>query len=138
MKSLYETFGTNKNFETSGIWLQFADARMKVRRAGGSNMKFRQVLGEKTRPHKHVMEAGGLDPNLSRRLLQEAYFEAVVIEWENFTDREGNLLELTLENFCKVMEDLPDLWEAVVQACDEMKNFQDAKVEEDVNDLVKS
>lgn len=138
MKSLYETFGTHKDYELKGIWLEFADASMKVRRAGGSNEEFSRVLGEKLRPHRHAMEAGGLDPKLSRRLLQETYFETVVLEWKNFVNRKGEPMELTLENFCGIMEELPDLWSAVVKACDEMRNFQASNVKEDIEDLVKS
>lgn len=138
MKNLYDTFDTNKSLETDGITLQFADASMVVRRAGGSNTNYNVKLGEKLRPYKHVAEAGGLDPKLSRRLLMEVYFETVVISWENFTDRKGNPLDLTLENFLAIMTDLPDLWLAVVTACDDMKNFQETKVHEDVADLVKS
>jgi len=70
--------------------------------------------------------------------MYETYYDAVVIEWEGVTDEEGNSLKFTQANFIKVMSDLPDLWTRLRDECDNMRNFQDAEVEEAVEKMGES
>ena len=131
LKNLYEAFGTVEQYEVDGVVLDFGVAKFRVRRAGGSNRKFLTTLAAKLRPHRRAIEAGTMDEEKAAELHKEVYFETVVIGWENVTDREGKELAYNIVNFKKVMSDLPDLWLALRNEADNMKNFQLAEAEAD-------
>jgi hypothetical protein len=135
MSDLYKQFGTDKTYETEGVVLDFGSAKFRVRRAGGSNRKFAAAFTAKTKPHRRAMEAGTLAEDVSARVLMEVYFEAVVIGWEGVTNREGDALGYNLENFVRVMTDLPDLWNTIRAECDNIRNFQAEQVEADAKTL---
>jgi hypothetical protein len=138
MKNLYEAFGTVKEYELDGVTLDFGVAKFRVRRAGGSNRKFLNVLSSKLRPHRRALNAGTLPDEVAEDLQMEVYFETVVTGWEGVTDREGNALEYNLANFKKVMRDLPDLWSTLREEADNLKNFQLEEAKADGETLGKS
>jgi hypothetical protein len=125
-KSLYDAYGTVKEYEQNGVVLDFGVAKFRVRRAGGSNRKFLATLAAKLRPHRRAIESNVLSDELAASLQMEVYFETVVIGWENVTDREGKALPFTLDNFKQVMTDLPDLWSTLREEADNMRNFQES------------
>lgn len=137
VKNLYDAFGTEKQYETEGVTLDFGVAKFKVRRAGGSNRKFMNVLAAKLRPHRRALDAGTMQDEVASELQMEVYFETVVVGWEGVTDAEGNVLEYNLPNFKKVMTDLPDLWSTLRTEADNMKNFQTAEASVDGEQLGK-
>lgn len=129
--TLYSAFGTVKQYEQEGVTLDLGVAKFRIRRAGGVNRRYSVVLAQKLRPHRRALDAGVLAEDVSASILMETYFETVVIGWEGVTDEEGNSLPYTLENFKKVMTDLPDLWSILMREADTMKNFQAEEVAED-------
>ena len=131
MKSLYEAFGTVKEYETEGVTLDFGVAQFKVRRAGGSNRRFLTTLASKLRPHRRALDAGTLSDDVAGDLQMEVYFETVVTGWVGVTDEAGNVLEYNLVNFKKVMKDLPDLWATLRTEADNLRNFQAAEAKAD-------
>lgn len=138
MSGLYKAFGTVKEYETEGVTLDFGVAKFKVRRAGGSNRKFLTTLAAKLKPHRRALDAGVLSEDVANNLQMEVYFETVVIGWEGVTDEDGNALDYTLANFKKVMTDLPDLWLAVRNEADNLRNFQNVEASVDGETLGKS
>lgn len=138
MKTLYQAFATVKQYETDGIVLDFGPSQFRVRRSGGSNRKYLSALQAKMRPHKQALAAGTLPEDKSKELLVEVFFETVVIDWYNVTDRSGAPLAYTLENFKMLMSDLPDLWSTLMVECDNIKNFQEEEIKQDGEALGKS
>lgn len=122
-RNLYALFETDKELEANGIDLKFGDSTFRCKRAGGSNRKFETAFNEKTRAFQTKMQLASLSEEQSDKLLMEVYFEAVVLGWEDVTDREGNNLEFTLENFQKVMTDLPEVWRNLRSAAANVDNF---------------
>jgi hypothetical protein len=135
---IYKAFSTNKGLENEGVILDFGVCKFKVRRAGGSNRRFATVFSAKTKPFQRAISAGTLPDETGRRLVLETYFETVVISWHGVTDQQGTVLEYTLQNFVQVMTDLPDLWNRLREECDNMRNFQDDELEEEVEKLGES
>lgn len=131
MKSLYEAFGTVKEYETEGVTLDFGVAQFKVRRAGGNNRRFLNTLAAKLRPHRRALDAGTLSDDVAADLQMEVYFDTVVTGWSNVTDETGAQLEYNLANFKKVMKDLPDLWNTLRSEADNLRNFQAAEAKAD-------
>ena len=116
--SLYSTFKTNDQFEIDGIFIQYGylnddeskPVRFKIARAGGANTAFAKALEKATKPYRKQLQAGLLDDRTADRLYREVFADTVVLDWENVTDSDGNLLEFTKENVLKVFKDLPDLF----------------------------
>lgn len=138
MKTLYDAFGTEKQYEQDGVTLDFGVSKFRVRRAGGSNRRFLSALAEMLKPHRRALDAGLMTDEQTGQLLMEVYFKEVIIGWENVTDRSGNILEYSLGNFKQVMTDLPDLWSTLRQEADNIKNFQAAESRHDGDQLGKS
>lgn len=122
-RNLYALFETDKNLEETGVDFQFGDSIFKCKRAGGSNRKFDKTFEERTRAFSTKMQMAALSEEQSDAILMDVYFDAVLLGWSNVTDRDGNDLAFTKENFIKVMQDLPDLWKALRQAAANMDNF---------------
>lgn len=114
--SLYKTFKTDESIEQAGVILEYgktADGRpirIRVARAGGSNLKFAKLLEKKTKPFRRQIQNETLDNALGDELLIQVFAEAVVLGWENVQDENGNDLPFTKENCIKVLTDLPDLF----------------------------
>src|SRR5690348_9498412 len=106
VKSLYEQFG-NTNLEREGIWLNYGvgpkgPMRIKIARAGGGNKRYAAALEANFREHRRQYELGTLDNDVATELLIRTFADAVILEWEGITDRNGELLPLTKENVLQV------------------------------------
>lgn len=130
-KSLYAQYKTNKNLETEGVVLDFGGPKFKVRRAGGSNRKYAAVFNAKMRPHAQALARGALGEEKGRDLLIDIFFDAVMLDWQNVTDENGEPMEYNRANFTKLMKDLPDFWATLREETQEIKNFQDEQDDED-------
>lgn len=111
--NVYEMFETDKETEENGLDLDYGDFKIKIARSGGSNQKYNKVLEQLTKPHRRAIQTETIDVNLLNDILKEAHAKAVVLGWENVTDRDGNLIEFSSENCYKLFKDLPDLFEDV-------------------------
>lgn len=127
--NLYEKYGTNKDLEQDGVFLNFGEPEtgpmFKVRRAGGSNTKFKAVFNQKMRPFSRAIANGTLGEDKSNSLLHEIFFESVVVGWKNINGRDGNPLEYNKANFVQLMSDLPELWGTLREEASDIRNFQD-------------
>ena len=54
--SMYDAFGTDKDLEKTGIYLEYETFRIKVARAGGGNKRFAKMLEAHTRPYRRAMQ----------------------------------------------------------------------------------
>lgn len=141
MGSLTKTFGTDKQKEKEGVWIEIAVndddsiARIKILRAGESNKKFTKryaTLGKKTK----VMR--GDKQVLQNKALIEAFAETCVVEWENIENineaPEGVTKEpymsCSKENAMKLFQELPDLFNFIFVQASELETFQ-AEVNEE-------
>ncbi len=130
-QTLYSAFGTVKQYEEDGVTLDLGVAKFRIRRAGGGNRRYGVVLAAKLRPHRRALDAGVLSEDISKNIMLETYFETVVTGWEGVTDPEGKLLAYNLENFKRVMTDLPDLWALIMKESDNLRNFQAEEASQD-------
>lgn len=128
MANLYELYETDPELEKKGIGLQFGDTVFYVKRAGGANEAFDKCFEEKTRSMTSRLQLQALSEEQSSRLMQEVYFEAVMVGWKNVTDRTGAPMEYNRENFLKLMKDLPTVWRALRTEAANHENFRRAQV----------
>jgi len=121
---VYDTFGTEEKFEQDGIWLEYGDSKFLVARAGGSNEKYKKLFLKKTKPHRVAIQNEILTDEVGERLLVELYADAVILDWQNVTDREGTNLLFNRENVIQVLTDLPFLFSKIREECEKVSNFQ--------------
>ena len=77
--SIYKTFETDKNIEQEGIEVDYGDTRFVLARAGGANNRFKKVFQAKTKPYRRQIETDTLSESVARKMLAEAYAEAIII-----------------------------------------------------------
>lgn len=140
----YEMFQADKTKETSGIWLDFGSFRVKVARAGGSNVQFAKVVEEKTRPYRRAMEQGVMDAKVGDRLLAEAFAECIILDWKVQNDAgelvqgmhapDGSIQEFTKEHVVQTLLDLPEFFSQLQTETMKLANFRrDAMKDEGKN-----
>jgi len=114
--SVYKTFGTDRNIEKTGVWLEYGKnskdqpIRIRIARAGGANDAYNKRIEAKTRPVRRQIQTETLPPDQLKEIVMQVFAETVVLSWENMEDADGNDLAFTRENVIKVFTDLPDLF----------------------------
>lgn len=137
--SIYKTFQTRPDLERDGIWLDYGflegdsekPIRIKVARAGGGNQRFAQVLEAKTKPHRRSIQTETIDRKLSEQIVLETYAEAVLLDWMNVSDKDGNPLPFNKENAVLILTDLPDLFADIREQTQKVALFRETILETD-------
>ena len=140
MSKLYSKFKTNSNNEVEGVFLDLGFCRIRVARAGGSNVEF-QIKSERfARANKVSIDTGALSGTLlERRLMATLYAETLVKSWETKNEKgewlsgieneSGELLPVTLENVVNTFVELPDLLLAVLSVANDRELYMQSLVE---------
>lgn len=127
--SLYQEFETSQDLElTSGIELMYSGGEIFiVRRAGGANKKFGKEFQKRTKKYGTALKADSQSDKLDdemNKVLIDVYADTIMIGWSGVTDRDGNDLPYTKENFAMLMNDLPELWRDIREKCMEVSLFK--------------
>ena len=126
MGGMYDSFRTDKEAEQKGIILDYGDFRITVARAGGSNKNYQKTLERLTRPVRRLIQTDNLDNEKSRDILKQAYATTIVIDWETkngtgewvkgIEPKTGKkLLPVNKDNIKATFDDLPDLFDDVME-----------------------
>lgn len=116
MSGLYSQFKTDESVEKEGLLLEYGPnskgdpIRIRIARAGGSNVAFVKSFERHSQPYKRLIQLGQMDEANNRRLMLNVYLDSVVKGWENVEDEEGNPLPFSRDNATKLLTDLPDLF----------------------------
>lgn len=130
LTSPYAKFGTDDKAELQGIVLDFGDFAIRVARAGGSNKKYAKALLKHMRPYRKAIQAGSMDLKLQREILAKVYAESVVLDWVNVVDEEGNEMAFNYDNVVKLLTDLPELFNQIVEDAENYRLFKEVEAEE--------
>lgn len=129
--NLFKAFKTNSTLESDGIWLEYGQnskgdpIRVRIARAGGTNVRFSKVLERLTRPHKKAIEMGLLDNETAQKLFQEAYAEAVVLDWQGVEDENDQQIPFSKDAAVKLFQDLPDWFRDIKEQADNVQLFRE-------------
>lgn len=135
-RSIYDTFGTDTKRETGGAMLEYGDMKFRVARAGGANKRYNSLLVAKMQPYRRVLAAQQNKPDvqtldLLRKIQTEICAEAVVLGWENVTDRAGVAIPYSKAACLTLFQELPDFFDMLSGFAQDMSNFQGGVDEED-------
>lgn len=131
--SMYEQFRTDTDLEKNGVDVDYGPFVVTVARAGGSNRKFAQTVNRLSQPYRRAIQTETMDERMGQRLLMQAYAQVIVQNWQTRVDEEGrpskdgeelvqgiegpegDLLSFTVENVMMTFENLPDIFNDVVE-----------------------
>jgi hypothetical protein len=145
--NLYQKFSTNKDAETAGVWVDYGDGvELKLRRAGGRNLKYRDAHEARTTRNKRRIDMGSMSEDEARDLMANVYADAIVVDWRTRTgkDEDGNPIyaqavtgsdgsevPFSRDNVFKVLSDLPEFFKAVRVDAESVDLFRDDPREAD-------
>lgn len=117
--NLYEVYSSNEEMEKNGVWFEMSDTvGFKVKKFGGANAKkIQQLQAKYLKPYTRMMKAGKMDEKLERKLYVEIFVDGCLVDWKGVTDKDGKVLEFTRDNAISIMNDLPNLFDEVVNFC---------------------
>ena len=91
--SLKSKFGTVKNAETEGAWVDVMQnedgsmCRVKLRRSGRRNKDYTKSFDKHTKPYRRILD--NLDPEIDAKVMRAVIVDSIVTEWENVQLEEG-------------------------------------------------
>ena len=131
--SLKSKFGTVKNAETEGAWVDVMQnedgsmCRVKLRRSGRRNKDYTKAFDKHTKPYRRILD--NLDPEIDAKVMRAVIVDSIVTEWENVQLEEGVNLPFNTANVENVLSELPDLQDFVLRKAGEIETFQDQALE---------
>lgn len=138
---MYDVFETDEDLETSGIWLDYGDFRVKIASAGQGNKKYVKYAEKALKPVRKAMQAGALSNERSISIMSDIYAKTIVLDWEvagedkklkkGIESREGEILPVNYENVRQAFIDLPNLFIDIQEQAASISNFRKAELEED-------
>lgn len=131
--SLKSKFGTVKNAETEGAWVDVMQnedgsmCRVKLRRSGRRNKDYTKAFDKHTKPYRRILD--NLDPEIDAKVMRSVIVDSIITEWENVQIEEGVNLPFNTANVENVLSELPDLQDFVLRKAGEIETFQEQALE---------
>ena len=137
---MYDIFEADENLETSGIWIDYGDFRVKIASAGQGNKKYVRYAEKALKPIRRAMQAGALSNERSMAVMSDIYAQTIVLDWQVKVDnewktgiegREGEILPFNKEEVQKVFTSLPNLFIDIQEQAQSIANFRKSGLEDD-------
>lgn len=135
--SLYAAYKTDTSRENQGARIakgsneDGTEIVFIVARTGKSNTTYKLASERAFRPHKAAIKAGNLSNDTAEALLLDLFCGHLLKGWENVRDESGAELPFNEQNAKKLMQDLPDLYQELVEASNDVSLFLDSNREAD-------
>lgn len=132
--SLYKTFKTNKTVEQGGLVVGYGNnskgkpIEIRLARAGGSNVAFLSRYEILTKPHRRIMQMDTKPDgfrDVMDGVMRQVYAETVIKDWQGVEDENGQDLEFNVDNVMKLLKDLPDLFNDIIEQANNSALFRD-------------
>ena len=135
--NLYKQFQTDRHLETDGVDVVYGKnsagepITFRIARSGGANTEYRRVLDLKTKPYRRQLQNGTVDVAILEDLVLQTFAETVVLGWSGVEDAEGNPLAYSKEAALKLMQDLPELYQDLLEVSQRASTFRQEEREAD-------
>jgi hypothetical protein len=135
---LYDTFETDANLETEGVFLDYGDFRVRVAHTGGANKKYIALIETKLKPLRRAMEAGSISNDRAGAIMMEIFAKTIILDWQTrvgedweqgIEDRDGNILPFNEENVMVTLRALPKLFQDIQEQANSIANFRAVELE---------
>jgi hypothetical protein len=145
-KSIYDVFATDADKETQGRWYRIGNMEFLLARAGGTNTKFTSAYAAAMRPYQRQQQMGQLTEEAARAVLVVPFSKFVLLDWRtrlksdgveslvehSIPGRDGAQLAYSKDAAAKLMLDIPDLLNTLVEAAGNFSNYAPDDVDEAV------
>lgn len=135
--SLYKAYKTDTSRENQGARIvkgsneDGTEIVFIVARTGKSNTTYKLASERAFRPHKAAIKAGNLSNDTAEALLLDLFCGHLLKGWENVYAEDGSPMAFNETNAKKLMQDLPDLYQELVEASNDVSLFLDSNREAD-------
>lgn len=135
--SLARKFKTDEKCEAEGICLDYGDGqKIWIARAGGANRAFQKEAQRIVRKYRRQLTLNILPEEIQQKVAREAYARTVILRWEGVTDKDcgGDGTEpvpCTFENICRLLENLPELFNDIQRQAQNIELFLETLREDD-------
>jgi len=131
---LGKVFGTDKDFEENGVWVDIGDgAKIKVARISNSRAaKAMQKLQESNKVAEKFNSSA-----INDEAVIKIISETVLLDWEGMTE-DGENVQYSNENAFKMLSKYNDFFTVVTELSGKMETFRKQDIEEDKENIKKS
>ena len=134
---IYNTFGTDNGLEKNGVWMDVdGETRFLVARIGTSGSGYDKRLRVAAKPYRRLIENEKADLEVVRKIMTETFAKTALLDWRNVKDEEGNDIPFSKENAVKLLTELPELANLLLDFARDYQNYRRAQLEEDGKNLV--
>ncbi len=137
---MYDVFETDENLESSGIFIDYGDFRVKIASAGQGNKAYVRYAEKKLKPVRKALDAGALSNERSQALMAGIYAKTIILDWQLLVDgewqqgiegREGDVLPFNEENVEATLKALPRLFTDIQEQAMSLANFRKQELEDE-------
>ena len=137
---MYDIFETDEDLETTGIWLDYGDFRLKVASAGQGNKKYVRYAEKALKPIRRAMQAGAVSNERSLSIMSDIFAKTIVLDWQvksgdewksGIEGRDGDILPFNYDNVIATFQALPNLFMDIQEQAQSIANFRKGELEDD-------
>lgn len=107
---------------TKGVWVTFGGSQFLI--AHMSNVGFTRAVMRGQAPYRKKIEAGSLDPAISREIMTKAMSTHLVLDWKDVVDSNGDQVQFSSEACYKALSNNEDLRDFVSEFAMNLDNYK--------------
>lgn len=133
--SLFNTFGTDKALETSGVWIDFPandDGTVPgflITRMSSSNPEYQKALEKVSKKYKQDINLDLLSEEVAAPVFREVFVETILKDCRHIQDPKGQAIDYSRANMLQLMTDLPDLYAYLVDKAKSLATFRKTQLD---------
>lgn len=134
MASLESCFGSDANAQAEGKWVPIGAGKILIAFAGEDNPRYEKALTKYTDDFRmqmlsdHMHMGQHMEPEV-KKAMRQTYAEAVVLNWENVCDEDGDLIPYSTQAVFAAFERMPAFFRWVREYASGLDNYK-VKTEE--------
>ena len=132
MTSIYDLYGTDKELEKNGVWIEYPGGEMfKVARIGTNESAYGKLLRQKTKHLRRKIETDTMDFDVLSKIMMDVFVQTSLLDWKNVNGSDGKAIDFNRDNALELMRRLPDLFDDLHTQAQALSTFQKEAVEKD-------
>ena len=138
---IYDTFETDLDLETNGVWIDYGDCRILIASAGQGNKKYVRYAEKKLKPVRRDLNSGAMGNARSQAIMADIYAVSIVLDWKTEVDgklevgieskEQADLLPFNQENVKQTLILLPRLFLDLQEQAGSLATFRKEDLEND-------
>jgi len=128
--NIWAQFETDQSAEENGAWYEILpEIKFKLRRFQSDHaVKTRQRL---EKPYVKLTRGGkDLPQEVQEKLITSQLAESIIVDWEGITDRDGNVMDYSIDNAKMLLEGLPHVRDELVRFVLDIDNYRVSNLEQ--------